>query len=215
MKHFLPTAAFALCLGSGAALASPSACDGIAQQVTNCGFETGDFTGWTMTGATSVLAQTNLYGVDGYTPSTGVYGAYFGTQGVTLGTHASTDSLTLGQTVNLTTTRTFLLTFELMEDTALYAHYTDYFSAIFDGVALMTQTAVTSTNGYVEESFIVTSATTLANSLAFQFQNDAGFWDIDDISITEIPEPGSLWAFGAGLAAMAVLLGRRKTWQAA
>ena len=38
-------------LGSGSAIAIPSICDGIAGNiVSNCGFESGDFTSWTRSG---------------------------------------------------------------------------------------------------------------------------------------------------------------------
>src|SRR5580700_9508392 len=64
-----------LCVGSCLTLvasrsqATASICDAIAGNlVTNCGFETGDFTGWTLSGNDVPGALGNLYGVEGTDP---------------------------------------------------------------------------------------------------------------------------------------------------
>src|ERR1039458_8470663 len=43
--------------------------------VTNCGFETGDFTGWT-TGGNALNPGGNYYGVDAFDANSGNFGAY-------------------------------------------------------------------------------------------------------------------------------------------
>ena len=69
----------ALCfLVTSPAWAAASICDSIAGNViVNCGFETGDFTGWTLTG------NTGFTGVTSGSPyvNSGTYGAYLGPVG--------------------------------------------------------------------------------------------------------------------------------------
>jgi hypothetical protein len=211
MKITFPTACIAMCLASGAAMAGTESCYSIVNHVQNCGFETGDFTDWTISGSAYELAQTNLYGIDSYNPLTGSYDAFFANQGATLGTHLSTDSLILSQSMNLTVNRTFDVSFYIDQDTPVFTGYTNYFAALWNGTTLMSETAAPVTGGYIFESFVVTSAAVLSNTLSFDFQNDDGDWFIDDISVTEIPEPASLALLGAGALALAGWRVRRRT----
>jgi hypothetical protein len=207
MKTLFSATALAMVLGAGSALAAtPSACDALSTiQLLNCGFETGDFTSWTVSGTAAVLAQTNLYGVDAYNPATGTYGAFVGTQGATLGVHANTDSLELSQNFSYEAYRTFQVTFSLAQDSPIFSGYTDYFQAQFDGSVLGTALTAVGIQGYTTYTFDVTTAASGSNTLAFYFQDDAGFWSFDDVSLTEIPEPGT-WALLAGALGMMTVL---------
>jgi hypothetical protein len=211
MKLSLAMGAAALCLASGAALANTSQCDSNpADQVVNCGFETGDFTGWTLGGSSAALLQTNLYGIDAYNPYSGSYDAFFGTQGATLGTHLSTDSITLTQMMDLEIGRAYTISFELDQDTPLSTGYTNYFNASINGTSLLTLSGVGVTGGYVQESFTYTATTSALSPLVFASQNDAGTWFLDDIVISQVPEPASMAMFGVGLLALAGLSRRRR-----
>lgn len=75
--------------------ASPSQCDAIAGNlVANCGFETGDFTDWTLRGNTGFLSVESNF--SGYLPHSGNYFASLGAVG-SLGYLSQTVSDTAGQ----------------------------------------------------------------------------------------------------------------------
>jgi hypothetical protein len=207
---FMASAFLAFVMASGSAMAAaPSTCDANTQnQVQNCGFETGSFAGWMVSGSAAVIGQTNLYGVDALDPNTGTYAAYFGTQGATLGTHLATDSLSITQAIALTESLTYQLSFSLAQDTPTSSGYTNYFSVQWDGATIMQQTLSTA-QGYTLYSYTVTGSASGGNTLSFLSQNDSGFWDLDDISLIELPEPSSLAAFGVGLAALGFTLRKR------
>jgi hypothetical protein len=212
MRYSLPAAALALCMASGAAFAAaPSECDAVAgNQVKNCGFETGDFTNWLISGSANAVSQSYAYGVDALDPATGVYSAYFGTEGATPGTVKTGDQLTVTQNIALTEGLKYTLSFYIAQDTTPYTGYTNYFNATFDGSSLLTITKSAIIGNYTLETFTVTSSATGANTLAFSTQNDDGYWYLDDISLVEVPEPASLAIFGAGLTALGAMAYRRR-----
>jgi hypothetical protein len=79
----------------------PSPCSAIAGNlVTNCGFETGDFSGWTTTPA----AVGSLFGVGDVNPDSGTYAAYFGATEV-----GSSD--TISQSIPTAPGLTYILSF--------------------------------------------------------------------------------------------------------
>jgi hypothetical protein len=201
MKLFT-AAALAASLASTAAFAGPSICDADpGNPVANCGFETGDFTDWTLSGAYA-LSQTNLFGVDSYDAYSGNYGAYFANTASAPGTYSAANNLVMSQDVTLEEGRQYTLSFFLAQSTPVFTGYTNHFGVSFDGTTLLSETAAPATSGFVEYTYTVTGEYG-SNLLAFSAQNDDGDWSLDDIELNQIPEPSSLAMFAAGLLTLA------------
>src|SRR5215469_8815471 len=114
---FLPMASWAHAIHSD----PPSVCDAVAGNlVKNCGFETGDFSGWTATAATS---NSNFF-VSTFAPHSGNFQAVFAASGPT------DDSIS--QVLSTTAGRSFDLSFFLQVVNGAPAGEAD-FSASWDG----------------------------------------------------------------------------------
>lgn len=188
------------------AAASSSQCDAVANNlVTNCGFETGDFTGWTISGNTTNPGG-NYYGVDGFDAQSGNYGAYM-----------SQDLLGTGSTVNLSQTlstvagQQYQISFWLDQDTPPTTGYTHSFTALFGSTTMLSLTPTVSSpgpNGVWTEYTFTETATGVSTLLEFLFENDDSYWSFDDVSAVPLPEvPTGLMA---ATALGAILLLRRK-----
>jgi hypothetical protein len=148
----------------------------VQADVTNGGFETGDFTGWTGTGNTS------FNGVQcpgpGPAVNSGNCSAFFGPVGTTGGI-----------TQNLTTVagQQYNILFSFMTDGGTPSS----FSASFGATTLLSLTNPGS-SGYTNYSFNA-FATGSSTALSFSFRDDPGFMFLDSVSFAAVPEP-STWA---------------------
>jgi hypothetical protein len=185
------------------AFANSSFCAAVTPNlVANCGFETGDFTGWTIGGNTANPSG-NYYGVDAFDANSGNYGAYM-SQDFFVGTAP----VTLSQTLTTSPAAQYTVTFWLEQDTAPTPGYTHEFSATFGGTTMLTLTPTVVLPGtvgsFVEYQFTET-ASTASTALSFSFENDDNDWSFDDVSVTPFvtPEPATLIPVGLGLLVLA------------
>ena len=173
--------------------------------VTNGGFETGNFTGWTLAGTvTSSPFASQFYGVDAQDAASGSYGAYLGSE---------FNPLTLSQTLSVQPAHYYTISFSLAQNSAPLTGFTNSFSASFGG-----QTFFLETNApvlpFTSYSFSVITASAASNSALLQFtsQNDLGYFSFDNVSVSTgsaTPEPATLLLIAPALGALVLL--RRKS----
>lgn len=183
------------------AMATPIPCSSVTgNMVSNCGFETGDFTGWTEggnTGFTSVAGSAN--GIDQitdahltYDPNTGSWQAQMGPLG---------SDGTLSQTFATTPGEFYAVTFYMASEGG---SPTDFF-ATFGGNTLLSLNPVPDQLYQIYTSTV--AATGSSTALTFSFRSDPGFQFLDDVSVVDTgtnapaaPEPAAWWLMAGGLA---------------
>jgi len=189
-------------IGIGAASLSADTlapCDTVpGNLVTNCGFETGNFTGWTGRGG-------NFEDTEVVSGAFYVYtGANSGSFYAVLGPVGSDG--TLSQTLSATNGENYTLSFYL----ASVGDDPSDFSALWDGAPLVSLTNPNTGNAFTQYSFSVTG--TGSDTLQFAFRDDPAYIALDDVvvvaSTSSVPEPGTVGMLIAGLGA--VILARRR-----
>ncbi len=162
--------------------AGASLCDGIAGNiVTNCGFETGDFTGWTLADPTD---ETFVAG-----PTFSMVGVNSGNFFAALGAVGSDGSLS--QTLSTVPGQTYDFGFWLASDGFLENDFT----AMWGATTVLSLTDIPATP-YTFFSFSETAAAA-STTITFLERNDAGFLGLDDVSVVgpsstaAAPEPGT------------------------
>ena len=158
-----------------------------ADLITNGGFETGNFNGWTVN-SNDIFVATG--GFNGQNPHSGTFW-------LALGDISSDSSGTLSQRVADITGQTYLLSYWLQSD----SETPNYFDASWNGTTLagsvLTDVGVTGYNNY---QFTVTG--TGSDTLTFHQQNVPTWWAFDDISLNQtaaVPEPATMTLLGLGL----------------
>jgi hypothetical protein len=148
--------------------------------VTNGGFETGNFSGWTQFG------NAGFTGVSGFYSHTGSSGAYFGSVGSTGGIY---------QTLSTTAGSTYNVSFWLRNTGGTFnsADFNWNFGTSEFSVVNVPATA------YTLYSFLLT-ATAATTDLRFTFRQDPSYWGLDDVSAVAVPEPAPLALLSIGLA---------------
>jgi len=171
--------------------------------VQNCGFETGDFTGWTLTG------DTVHAGVDAFDAHSGNFGAFIGGFGsINAGDQ---NFAALSQSLSTIVGQGYLLSF-------YWAHLTnadvtpDNVFAAFVGTGLATGTLQRNVadQPYIRSLPFYFVATSNATTLQFLAEDANFFFSLDDVTVTPgAPEPATLFLVAPVLAGLFFTVRRR------
>ena len=142
--------------------------------VQNGGFETGDWTDWTL--------SNDIYGsvvtaVSGISPHSGSYFAALGAGG-SLGS--------LSQTLQTVPNQPYLLSLWLNSPNVRGGNTPNEFSVAWNGNTLFDEINIPNTSGWTNLQFIVT-ATSVSSVLQFGERDDPWYLGLDDVNLTPIP----------------------------
>jgi hypothetical protein len=189
----------ALQAGAAEVCASPN------NLVQNCGFETGDFSGWTVSGDTANA------GVDSFDAHTGSFGAFLA--GFGSFNAGDTNYTFVEQTLATTPGREYTLSYFTAHFTNANVTPDNVFAAGIDNLLIPSSLQVNVANvpytGSAPYSFKAGSSSTLLSFLA----EDANFdFSLDDVSVVASPEPASFWLVAPVLGVLALFWrGKRRT----
>jgi hypothetical protein len=162
-----------------------------ADLIVNGGFETGDFTGWSLTGNPGFISI-----VGSSLAHSGNFAASFGAVG-------SPTFLTQSQNIATTPGHSYTLDFWLQND----GGPANSFTASFDGNTVVSRND-SAPFGYTEFTVSNLVASSSSTPVGFSFQQNPSFWQLDDVSLTDngpasaAPEPASLTLLGIGAAGL-------------
>jgi len=174
---------------NGGAMSLPAALQ-VKRLIENGGFETGDFTGWTLNGSTRL----NLVTSNGDFVHSGSYAAALG-QSPSLGF--------LSQTLTTLPGQLYLLSFWLDNPTNSGGATPNQFLVQWNGITVFNQTNIPFTSWTNVQLFV--TAASLSTVLAFGFEDTPDYLGLDDIRGMPVPLP-------AFYAVQTTLGGLRFTW---
>jgi hypothetical protein len=178
-----------------------------ANLISNGGFETGDFTGWTQFG------NTEFSEVDNLTPHSGTYGAFFGPTVVNgYGGIEQSFATVIGEVYNLD--------FWLQDEAdSLSVTKPNSFEVSITGSPITSLFSLTDAPAFSYRNFTASfTADSVTTTLKFTFQHDPNGWDLDDVSVlarsvSNVPEPSTWTLLGMGLLALSMSVRSTRTAQ--
>lgn len=195
-------AVFALPLAATSTAFATTSCDAVSGNVvTNCGFETGTFSGWK-------LVDTGNYStVDTHHPASGTYAA-------TLGPEPGS----LSQTVTDVVGTLYYFSFDMQNEVAVDANGVpfpgpDSFQvSVIDSsnntTNLFGPSSIPQTNSYANYGFYFTGSG--SDTIMFTLNNVPSYYDLDNVTVNApTPEPSSLALMGTGAVFFAEITRRR------
>jgi hypothetical protein len=177
MKKVIIIVAMLMLFGLQAGIASAG--------LVNGGFETGDFTGWTLTNVD--LANDFVFVANTGTQHSGNYEALLGKTG-SVGSLSQTFATTAGQA--------YTVSFWMANDMP----GTNSYQVLWNGqVQNVANLANANAFGYTEYKLSAIAGAGNSSTIAFNFQNDPSTFHLDDVSVTQTPIPAAALLFGSGL----------------
>lgn len=159
--------------------------------VLNCGFETGDFTSWNLSGNDVPISEGVLYGVEtidpfplpgGTNPNSGMFQAFFSDQ--------AADPTTLSQTLTTVAGHQYTISFYLAQQLIGPGTVNNDVLVSFGGSTVENLSDV-GVQGYTHYTATV-DATSASTTFNIKLGNDVGEFLLDDVSVVASPEPATL-----------------------
>ena len=172
-----------------------TACGLTNNLISNCGFETGDFTSWSVGGNTGFTGVTTAAPY----PFDGLYGAFLGPVG---------SDGTLSQTFTGDGSTLYYVQFDLYNPGGTPNDFTVFWNGVDVGPDLVDASPFSYT---LFSGFLVGNPGT--NTIEFQYRQDPSFWGLDDVGVqgqNPTPEPGTFALLLGGAAFVIVSRLRKK-----
>ena len=213
-------------LTAGQAQAASSICDSVAGNlVENCGFETGDFSMWSVTGNLQGGINGNYIGVDTENPNSGSYQAYLGAQSANQQTGSGDlygPVTALSQAIATANDHLYKIGFSLDTNGCSVSDgdcpgYHNYFDVYLNGHQVFASRDIPNSGGlYTSYNFVAASIEGTSHDIQFDFANDSDVFFFDDVSVVDLgpgaqtPEPASVWLMASATALCAFTWRPRK-----
>jgi hypothetical protein len=159
-----------------------------ANLIVNPGFETGDYTGWTLSNSQGP----GYNGISNIVPHSGTYSAYFG---------QASGLVDLSQTVTTVPGQSYYLSFWIGNHAGTTPQ--NEFQLTWGSTTPIDNFNVNSMAWTQIQGVVV--ATQTQTLLQFGFNNVPGWWNLDDVSLTATPEPATAAMLGLAALALAAL----------